>query len=313
MDQRPLAAVDWLLSSDEPAIRLLTRRDLLGKATGNEEPQVLTGAKMRALFLGQQADGGFGNRPYRKWTGAHWRLVSMVELAVPTHEPRAVAAADQVLRWLTGAAHRRVPLIDGLTRVCASIEGNALAVCSRLGLAKDPRVQLLAESLIGWQWPDGGWNCDREATGRRSSFHETLSPAWGLYEFWQATGESEALDAAARAAELFLDHRLFRSLRTGEVINPGWLSLRYPSYWHYDILQALLVLSRMDKARDPRAADALDELEERRLADGRWQAQGHWWKPPGGTITPEAVDWGRAGPNEMITLNALRVLKAAGR
>jgi hypothetical protein len=25
------------------------------------------------------------------------------------------------------------------------------------------------------------------------------------------------------------------------------------------------------------------------------------------------VDWGRRGPNETITLNALRVLKAAGR
>jgi hypothetical protein len=24
------------------------------------------------------------------------------------------------------------------------------------------------------------------------------------------------------------------------------------------------------------------------------------------------VDWGRSGPNEMLTLNALRVLKAAG-
>jgi len=27
----------------------------------------------------------------------------------------------------------------------------------------------------------------------------------------------------------------------------------------------------------------------------------------------EVVDWGRDGPNEMITLNALRCLRAAGR
>ncbi len=27
----------------------------------------------------------------------------------------------------------------------------------------------------------------------------------------------------------------------------------------------------------------------------------------------EVVDWGRRGPNAMITLNGLRVLKAAGR
>jgi len=31
------------------------------------------------------------------------------------------------------------------------------------------------------------------------------------------------------------------------------------------------------------------------------------------TVTAEVVDWGRSGPNEMITVNALRVLKAAGR
>jgi len=34
---------------------------------------------------------------------------------------------------------------------CASQEGNALAVCSRLGLAEDPRVVNLAESLAEWQ------------------------------------------------------------------------------------------------------------------------------------------------------------------
>jgi hypothetical protein len=29
--------------------------------------------------------------------------------------------------------------------------GNALAVCSRLGLGEDPRVVKLAESLVEWQ------------------------------------------------------------------------------------------------------------------------------------------------------------------
>jgi hypothetical protein len=54
-------------------------------------------------------------------------------------------------------------------------------------------------------------------------------------------------------------------------------------------------------------------LERRRPPDGRWQATGCWWKPPGSPISPEVVDWGRCGPNEMITLNALRVLRAGRR
>jgi hypothetical protein len=312
MDPQTHAAVTWLLNSDEPAIRLMTRRDVLGEQAGEDAAQVLAGAKVTALLSGQRGDGGFGVHPYRKWTGAHWRLVSLAELTIPPREPRAAAAADHVLAWLTGPG-RRVRVIGGLARAHASIEGNALAACCRAGLAADPRVQSLAGSLIAWQWPDGGWNCDHAATGRRSSFHESLAPAWGLHEYGQATGDPAAKDAASRAAGLFLAHRLFRSQATGQVIHRTWLALHYPPYWHYDILHALLVLSRMGKAGDPRASNALDELERRRLPDGRWQPGGRWWKTPGSTVTPEAVDWGQSGPNEMITLNALRVLKAAGR
>jgi hypothetical protein len=75
----------------------------------------------------------------------------------------------------------------------------------------------------------------------------------------------------------------------------------------------LLVLARMGLAADPRAGDALDLLEERRLPDGRWRAGGNWWKAPGSKgSNVEAVDWG-SGPSELLTLHALRVLRAAGR
>ena len=320
-DDPTAAALAWLLFCDEPAVRYLTRRELLkdrdSVAAAADAAQVLEGPKTRALLVGQQPDGGFGVHPYRKWTGAHWRLVSLVELAAPAGEPRLQAAAATVLDWLTSRSHRRrVQVIDGLTRRCASQEGNALAVAYRLEMAGDPRAQLLAQSLVAWQWPDGGWNCDPRASGRRSSFHESLAPAWGLHEYGLATGATWAQAAAARAAELFLSHRLFRSLATGEVIDRRWLALHYPPYWHYDVLQALLILSRLGKARDPRAADALELLMRRRRADGRWQPGGSWWRPPGstrpGSSSVEVVDWGRSGPNLMLTLNALRVLKAAG-
>lgn len=225
-----------------------------------------------------------------------------------------MAAAETLLAWLLGASHRRgIREVNGLTRRCASQEGNAPAVCSRLGMADDPRVETLARSLVAWQWPDAGWNCDLNATGRRSSFHESLIPAWGLHEYWAATGAPWAREAALRTAELLLEHRLFRSLATGGPIDPRWLRPRYPPYWHYDVLQALLVLGRLGCLGDPRAGDALDVLRERRLPDGRWRAAGAWWSPPGSRSGPvDVVDWGRRGPNAMITLNALRVLRQAG-
>jgi hypothetical protein len=305
------AATAFLLDSDEPAIRALARRELLGEPAGEPDAAILAGPKVRALLDGRPDEDG--RHPYRKWAGPHWRLVALAELGVPPGDPRIQRAADAVLGWLTGDGHRRrIPTIDGLVRRCASQEGNAIAACCRLGLAGDPRVELLARSLVEWQWPDGGWNCDRRATGRRSSFYESLPPAWGLHEYALATGAVWAAEAAQRTAELFLSHHLYRS-SAREVIDPRWLQLRWPPYWHYDVLQALLVLGRLGRIDDPRCADALDVVEGQRRRDGRWNANGRWWKAPGASTYAEAVDWGPSRPSEMVTLNALRVLQQAGR
>jgi hypothetical protein len=308
------AAVDFLLATREPAIRFLTRRDVLGRDVTADPEEIFSGPIVRGLLRGQKRDGGFGGHPYKKWGGAHWRLVSLVELGVPSDE-RLLAAVEPVLGWLTGNEHRsRIQVIDGLTRRCGSQEGNALAVCSRLGLAADPRVELLATSLAGWQWPDGGWNCDKKASGRRSSFNESLPPMWGLHEYWLATGAKWAKEAAERTAELLLEHHVFRALETGEPIHKGWLVAHYPPYWHYEVPQALLILSRMDKLHDPRAADALDVLHGLKRGDGTWHKGPSWWRKPGSPgSNVEVVDWGGRGPSEMTTLNALRILEAAGR
>lgn len=313
-------AVQWLLASPNPSVRFLTLRDVLDEpvdfpALAEARDRIPTGPVVEALLTGQQADGGFGVHPYKKWTGAHWRLVSLVELELPAGDPRGLAGAEQVLGWLLGEGHQgRIQIVNGLTRRCASQEGNALAVCSRLGMARDPRVRRLAESLQQWQWPDGGWNCDKSEAAQHASFYESLAPMWGLWEYHEATGDRGSREAADRTAELFLQHRLLYSERTGALINPEWVKLHYPLYWHYDLLQGLLMLGRMGKLADVRAHDALDLLEQKRLKDGRWRPGNYYWSPLGTKRGhQEVVDWGRGGPNEMITLNALRVLHWAGR
>jgi hypothetical protein len=314
MDGRTRAAIDWLLGSDEPAIRGMARRDLLDEADPPDLQQVLEGPLVRGLLDGQQPDGGFGGHPYRKWTGAHWRLVSLVELDVPPGEQGCMKALDSWLDMLTQPSRpaRVSTTATGLPLSDGSIPGNALAVAVRLGAAADPRAGALADALLRWQWPDGGWNCDRRASGRRSSFHESLIPMWALWEYGRASGSSAASAAAGRAAELLLEHRLFRRGGRGEPIHPSWVVLHYPPYWHYDIGQALHLLARMGRVRDERASDALDLLEELRRPDGRWRPVAPWWGAPGAARAPEAVDWGEDG-GRMVTLNALRCLRAAGR
>jgi hypothetical protein len=312
-------SIQWLLRSSHAAVRWLTLTEVLDRPPDDADvraarAQILGDPWVSDLLAGQEQDGGFGVHPYQKWTGAHWRLVSLVELGVPADEPRLRKAANQVLNWLTGKSRRsRIQRINGLTRRCASQEGNALAVCSRLGLCDDPRVKYLAASLIEWQWPDGGWNCDKNPGAGHSSFYESLAPLWGLIEYSRATGDRACLQAAKATAEFFLRHDLFRSESSGEVIDPKWTKLHYPLYWHYDILQALLILSRLGPLEDARMQAALDVIEQKRLPDGRWKPEGYFWYPPGKrSSNVEVVNWGRKDPNLMITLNVLRVLRAAG-
>jgi hypothetical protein len=292
---------------------------------------ILRGPRVRTLLSGQEADGGFGVHPYQKWTGAHWRLVSLVELGAPGGFRPAVKATDPVLKWLLGDSHlKNIPKVNGLYRRCASQEGNALAVCSRLGLAENPNVGKLALGLLEWQWPDGGWNCDRKEGAHHSSFNESLSTLWGLVEYHNATEDKEVRKGIEKAAEFFLKHRIFLSCRSNEVRPPETFhsqvfravhpitDLHYPLYWHYDVLQALTILHRAGKLDDPRTREALDLVERKRGSEGQWRPEGYYWtlrrkQSKVNVSNVEIVDWGRRGPNEFITLNALRVLKASGR
>ena len=241
------------------------------------------------LLRGQRADGGFGVHPYSKWKGAHWRLVSLVELGVPRTNRQARLAASTVLAWLASARWQKPSIIASLERRHASMEGNALAVCSRLGMAKDHRVRSLADVLLRAQWPDGGWNCDRNPAAHRSSFHETLAPIWGLVEYHRAAGDESALGAARRAGELLLEHRLFRSTR-GAVIHSEWEHIHWPHYWHYDFFHGLRAIGMLDLLDDSRTDEAKELLARRRRPDGTWGATGRrYWRK-----STEAVDWGDA-------------------
>src|SRR3989441_3145156 len=320
-------AVKWLLESGDPSISCLTLTEILDRPSDSKEvlaskKEIPNGPIAKTLLSGQQADGGFGVHPYQKWTGAHWRLVSLVELGISPGFRPAVKATNLVLKWLLGEAHlSNVPKINGRYRRCASQEGNALAVCSRLGLAEDRRVVKLAEPLVEWQWPDGGWNCDRRPEADHSSVNESLSTLWGFVEYQRATRDREYLKPIERASEFFLQHHLFRSDHTGEIIHPSMVKLHYPLYWHCDILQELTILSRAGKLNDPRTKEALDIVEKKRGPDGLWHADDYYWSMRRSPLSKtkllvsnvEVVDWGRKGPSKMITLNALRTLKASGR
>ena len=303
-----MAIVDELLASDEPSIRWKIRVGVL-----HEDPprklrdEIRKSPRARALIDGVTAAHP---RVYNKWQGAHWVVQSLADLGYPPGDPEVVALADQVMAtWLAPSHLQAVPLIAGRYRRCGSQQGGALLAGHRLGGSQDLQRQL-AEHLQTWQWPDGGWNCDKTPKASSSSAHETHLPLRALY----AVGAKEA---AYRAAEVFLERRILYSRTTGALIRPQWPKLHYPSYWHYDILSGLKALAEVGLATDPRCADALDLLESKRQPDGGWAVEARYHKGAGPTPTTsyDYVNWGGVAKrsNPWVTADALFILSAAGR
>ncbi|MEW6752483.1 MAG: hypothetical protein AB1505_16075 [Candidatus Latescibacterota bacterium] len=326
--------VAQLLSVDDPCLRYRTRVRVLGEdptSTGLRRlaAQVRRSERVTRLLAGAEA---CGRHVYSKYCGAHWALAMLADLGYPPGDRRLMPLRDRVYEcWLASAhvaervlegetprykSRPGVPIIDGRARRCASQEGNALWSTLALGIA-DERADQLAANLVRWQWPDGGWNCDRKACATHSSFMESLIPlrALALHGRLRACPFSQA--AADRAAEVFLGRRLFRRVTDGSVIREDFTKLHYPCYWQYDVLFGLKVLGEAGKLDDPRCGEALDLLAAKRLPDGGFAAEGRHYnvveRPrPGGSL----VAWGsarRGRSNEWVTCEALSVLRLADR
>ena len=54
----------------------------------------------------------YPGHPYKKWQGAHWRLLSLVELGLAEGDDRIFGAVDRVLKWLLNP-RRQTPRISG--------------------------------------------------------------------------------------------------------------------------------------------------------------------------------------------------------
>jgi hypothetical protein len=270
-------------------------------------------ALVGTLLAGRDTSG----HAYRKWTGSHWLLSILADLGCPPGEEALRPLMEETFDcWLSEAHNKHIRLIAGRTRRCASQEAYAIWSSLKLGFADD-RTEELVSRLLRWQWPDGGWNCDKRPEVNISSFMETLIPLRALAKYAQDSGDPRAEAAAGRAAEVFLKRNLFKRQGDGSIMDGHFILLHFPAYWHYDILFGLKVMAEAGFISDPRCRDALDLLETKRLPGGGFPAEGSYSRPTRPDLsgyTPAA--WGginRKGLNPFVTADALYVLRAAGR
>jgi hypothetical protein len=125
------------------------------------------------------------------------------------------------------------------------------------------------------QLEDGGWNCEaqlespKRPRSRRSSFHTTICVLEGLLEFERANKLSAIAKARKRGEKYLLDRGLFRSLRTGKIIDDRWLRFSFPTFWHYDVLRGLDYLRDAGIKPDSRVREAINIVIKRRQNE-RW-------------------------------------------
>ena len=127
----------------------------------------------------------------------------------------------------------------------------------------------------------------------------------GLLEYQRAGRKSAAVTKARKRGEDYLlERRLFRSLRTGDVIDKRWLRFSFPTFWHYDVLRGLDYLRNAGIKPDSRVREAIEIVMERRHQNGCW---------PMNLLHPEYVplkmetEVGRA--SRWNSMRALRVLR----
>lgn len=319
---------DSLCAHENPVVAFRARRLLAGESERSPAMRKLrrtiASSKMASRLLLALAGERFN--PYRKWQGPHWTLYSLAEIGFPAGDQRLLPLRRRVTDWMFAPAFLKAPstvVFPGQPkrpRHCASMEGNAIWSQLVLGIVDDELAPLLVERLVAFQWPDGGWNCDKRQDARVSSVQETLLPLRGLALWSRVMGDERARRAAKRAAEFLLERRLLWRKRDGVLMEPGWGGpvdkIHYPIRF-YDVLSALLVMTEMGVVHDRRCQDALDLLEQKRLADGTFPVEWTNVKRADRIETRGTfADWGplhKKKGNPFVTVDALYVLRAAGR
>jgi hypothetical protein len=294
------AHLKWLLDSD-PSIRWQVMRDLT-----DEAPNAIAAERSRVATEGWGAQLLDRQAPAGTWGGrkeneglliTFYTLVVMKDLGLDpaSKQARKMTARVEKLRFKW---HNNRAFFDGETEPC--INGRILGLGAYF---KEPN-DALANQLLAEQLEDGGWNCEAPKS-TRSSFHTTICVLEGLLEYEQAGRKSAAVTKARKRGEKYLlERRMFRSLRTGEVINKRWLRFSFPPFWHYDILRGLEYLRNAGIKPDSHLSEAIGTVIERRHQNGRW---------PLNLLHPEYIpvkmETEVGSASRWNTLRALRVLR----
>jgi hypothetical protein len=266
---------EWLLAGD-PAVRWRLLED--PDEAAHERSRVATEGWGARLLAEQDQSGTWAGAVYSpKWTSTTYTLLHLMWLGLEPGHPAALRGCDRLWEW---RQRWRVPetcVQSMLVRLTAYFGHDA------------PGLDDLVGDLLEQHLDDGGWNCaTRTDKGKHSSFHTSIQALEALQQYAASGGVLDTREAQQRGRAFFLDHRLYRSHRSGAVAVRS--SVRFPPFpeWHFDVLRGLEHFAAAGAPRDERLADAIRVVSRARRRDGRWPRyapyRGRQWfelEPPG--------------------------------
>lgn len=299
--------IEWLLEGDV-SIQYQVHRDLLGDHRPDLQDRIASEGWGAEFLSHRKAAGHWGDRFYQpKWISTHYTVLDLKHLGMSPTQPDIRASISQVIDSLKGPDGGIFP-IGSSQKSDVCVNGMFLNYAAYFGIEEE-NLKSIIDFLLTENMGDGGFNCYSNSITVEpfhSSLHSTISVLEGFLEYSSNHYDYRLRDiqkSVHSAQQFLLEHQLFRSHRTGEIIDKKMLMLSYPSRWKYDTLRALDYFQSAGASYDPRMQDALDVLKKKRLKDGRWPVQS---KHPGQTH----FDMEQTGAaSRWNTLRALRVLK----
>lgn len=305
--------IPWLLDAATPAIRYLTRRDLLHLPPDHPDLQrdqvaLMTTGLIPLMFAGQHETGyqrGEASHYTPKYRSTHWTLTLLIEHAVDPADPRLQNAVAHMLTRVVGEMEAYITQ-DGGGWGC--FRGNLLRYALYAGQQADPRVHAIsaatATAILRQQM--------------RCKHHSGLPCAWGLVRgLWGLAAlpvsQRDPLikDALAAGTEFLLNGtrllKLDYPLPPDGKVHPVWTKFNFPLFYQTDRLFTLRVLADLDALHHPDAAPVLDWLVAQCGPSGRWR----------GTSPYRSRTWhtddDSGDTDRWVSLHAALVLQKAGR
>ena len=319
MTEQHAALTAAVADSDDPIVRYKARRYLDGA-----DPASASMRRLRddiadsPIARGLLADLAISNPNDREGMSTiYLTLRYLAEIDYPPGDDQLVPYRDHVYRWLRGLEREYDgPLfIRGTHRVHGSFHANAIYASVVLGLADDETDELCA-NLLRYQWPGGGWNCNKKPATKGPTIVHTAFGLRGLATY-RSRRTSDELTAGHRrrrrgaARPQGLPEAIRREaaaarLHQAVVSLPSALRLhgRAPHPHPRRVCHRPAMRERTRPA-------GVQVPPRRRLGDGAKALQ-PLQGTDGFTHAPwEEVKLGRA--NLLLTIDALEILRTAGR